>query len=329
MKHISILVPQGAAVLGCIEGAFKTFTIANTFLESKGKPALFNVKLVGLTREARIYDKLFTVQPNHAISEVEKTDLIIIPPVNGMMEKVISINKDFFPWINKQYIGGAEVASLCMGSFLLAATGLLKGKKCSTHWIAQNDFRKMFPDVHLASDKVITDEQGIYSSGGANSFWNLLLYIVEKYTSRDLAVQIAKYYEIEIDRDNQSSFIMFKGQKDHEDEPIKKAQEYIENNFNRKITVDQLASMVAIGRRNLERRFKKATSNTVVEYIQRVKIEAAKISLESSRENVNEVMYKVGYADTKAFRNTFKKITGLSPVQYRNKYHREISYKSV
>src|SRR5690606_10598802 len=112
----------------------------------------------------------------------------------------------------------------------------------------------------------------------------------------------------------------FKGQKDHEDESIKKALEFIENNFQEKITVDQLASMLAFGRRNLERRFKKAISNTMVEYIQRVKIEAAKMSLETSRENVNEVMYKVGYTDTKAFRTTFKKITGMSPLQYRVKY---------
>ncbi|MFA6457146.1 MAG: helix-turn-helix domain-containing protein [Bacteroidota bacterium] len=329
MKTISILVPNGAAVVGCIEGAFKIFNLANTFLEERGKPPLFTVQLVGLNAEARIYDKLFAIQPDHVFSDVKKTDLIIIPPVNGAMEDVISINKEFFPWINKQYLAGSEVASLCVGTFLLASTGLLKRKKCSTHWIAEHEFRKMFPDVNLVSDKIITDQQGVYSSGGANSFWNLLLYLVEKYTDRSLAVQIAKYYELEIDRDNQSSFIMFKGQKDHEDEPIKKVQEYIENNFNKKITVNQLASMVAIGRRNLERRFKKATSNTVVEYMQRVKIEAAKISLESSRENVNEVMYKVGYSDTKAFRTTFKKITGLSPVQYRNKYHHEIAYQRV
>src|SRR6185312_8490868 len=105
----------------------------------------------------------------------------------------------------------------------------------------------------------------------------------------------------------------------------KKAQEFIENNFEEKITVDQLASMLALGRRNLERRFKKATSNTVVEYIQRVKIEAAKLNLESGRDNVNEVMYKVGYTDPKAFRITFKRLTGLSPVQYRARYNREIA----
>ena len=118
--------------------------------------------------------------------------------------------------------------------------------------------------------------------------------------------------------------MMFSGQKDHEDEPIKKAQAFIEENFHQKITVDELASMFSLSRRNLERRFKRATSNTVVEYIQRVKIEAAKMSLESTRENVNEVMYKVGYTDTKAFRTTFKKITGISPIQYRTKYNPQV-----
>jgi transcriptional regulator GlxA family with amidase domain len=186
------------------------------------------------------------------------------------------------------------------------------------------EFRKMYPDVELVEDKIITDEHGIYSSGGAFSYLNLILYLIEKYASRDMAVVCAKIFQIDIDRSTQSPFVIFRGQKDHEDEPVKKAQEYIETNFQDKITVDHLASLLAVGRRNLERRFKKATSNTVAEYIQRVKIEAAKASLESSRENVNEVMYKVGYTDTKAFRTIFKRITGLSPMQYREKYNKEV-----
>ncbi|MEO5889162.1 MAG: helix-turn-helix domain-containing protein, partial [Ferruginibacter sp.] len=232
-------------------------------------------------------------------------------------------NRDFIPWIIKQYKGGAEIASLCMGAFLLASTGLLKGKKCATHWMATNEFRKMFPDVNLVTEKIITDEQGIYSSGGAFSYLNLILYLIEKYAGREIAVLSAKVFAIEIQRENQLSFTIFQGQKEHTDEPVKKAQLFIEDNFPERITVDQLASMLALGRRNLERRFKKATANTVVEYIQRVKIEAAKNSLETYRENVNEVMYKVGYNDPKAFRNTFKKITGLSPIEYRNKFNRE------
>ncbi len=182
----------------------------------------------------------------------------------------------------------------------------------------------MFPDVDLVADKIITDENGIYSSGGANSYWNLLLYLLEKYTDRNMAILASKYFEIEMDRKSQSPFIMFNGQSEHQDEPIKKAQEFIETNFQDKITVDQLSSMFAIGRRSLERRFKKATCNTVSEYIQRVKIEAAKKSFEGSRKNINEVMNDVGYSDTKAFRTTFKKITGLSPVGYKNRYNKDM-----
>ncbi len=169
----------------------------------------------------------------------------------------------------------------------------------------------------------MTEDDGIYTSGGAYSFLNLLIYIIEKYAGRDMAIMIAKAFMIDIDRISQSPFIMFRGQKSHDDEPIKKAQEFIEHNFEEKITVDQLASMLALGRRNMERRFKKATSNTVVEYIQRVKVEAAKKNLETSRKNINEVMYEVGYSDTKAFRTIFKKITGLSPIEYKQKYNRE------
>lgn len=323
MKHISILVPRGAAALSCIEGSYTLFTKANDFFTNAGKSPLFNVQLVGLTKEVQVYDRLFRVSPDVEIENVHKTDLIIIPAVNGEMEKVIEDNKDFLPWISGQHRKGAEVASLCVGTFLLASTGLLEGKKCSTHWLSENIFRKMFPDLNLVSDKIVTDEQGIYTSGGANSFWNLLLYLVEKYTDREMAILMSKYFAIEIDRVSQSSFIMFNGQRDHQDECVKKAQEFIEHNFRDKITIDQLSDMVAVGRRSLERRFKKATCNTLSEYIQRVKIEAAKKSFETSRKNINEIMFDVGYSDTKAFRTIFKKTTGLSPVEYRNKYNKE------
>ena len=321
MKHISILVPQGA-ILGSVEGPRQVFTEVNKFLQSMGKPALFKVQLVGLNREVPVCGGKYTVYTDAVISDLAKTDLVIIPALDGDMEQCLENNRSFIPWVVQQYSGGAEVASLCVGAFLLASTGLVKGRQCATHWMAANDFRRMFPDVLLVEDKIITDEQGIYSSGGAFSYLNLILYLVEKYAGRQIAVFLSKAFQIDIQRHSQSPFVIFRGQKEHTDEPIKKAQEFIEKNVQEKLTVDQLASLCALSRRNLERRFKKATSNTVVEYIQRVKIEAAKMSFESSRDNVNEVMYKVGYSDTKAFRTTFKRITGLSPVQYRNKYNR-------
>ena len=323
MKHVSILVPLGQTSLTNIEGTHQILCEVNGFRTAMGKEPLFNIQLVGLARETTQRNGLFTIAPDVLIDQVKKTDLIIIPAIFGELKDVMTMNAPLLPWIVEQYRLGAEVASFCIGSFFLAATGLMKGKKCATHWRFANEFRQMFPDVNLVNDKIMTEEDGLYTSGGAYSYLNLVVYLVEKYAGRDIAILISKAFMIDIDRISQSPFIMFQGQKAHEDESVKKAQEFIEKNFEDKITVDQLAGMLALGRRSLERRFKKATCNTVTEYIQRVKIEAAKKGFETSRKNINEVMYTVGYADTKAFRTIFRKITGLSPVEYRNKYNKE------
>jgi len=322
MKHITILVPNDAVLASIVDPRYM-FTTINQFLEMGGGRPLFQVQLAGLSNDVFLNAGSFAVHMDILLQDLKKTDLIIIPALSGDMRSALQMNAGFIPWIEDQYRRGAEVASLCIGAFLLAATGLLNGKKCSTHWIYANEFREMFPEVTLVDDRIITEEDGLYSSGGANSYWNLLLYLVEKYTTREMAIRASKFFAIEIDRKSQSPFIMFNGQKKHEDSPIRNAQEFIENNITEKISVEELATRFAIGRRHFERRFKKATNNTPVEYIQRVKIEAAKKMLESGNKNVSEVMYEVGYADIKAFRSVFKKITGLSPIEYKNKYHKD------
>ncbi len=323
MKHVSILVPRGHTSVTNIEGTHQILTETNAILEAMGKDPLFKVQLVGINSETSQRNGLFTIKPDVLIGEVHKTDLIFIPALLSEPQKAMEMNREFIPWIIRQYELGAEVATFCVGAFFLAYTGLLNGKQCATHWRYANEFRRMFPQANLVDDKIMTEADGIYTSGGAYSYLNLILYLIEKHAGRDMSIQIAKTFMIDIDKYSQSPFIIFSGQKAHEDESVKKAQEYIERNFEDKITVDQLASMLALGRRSLERRFKKATSNTVTEYIQRVKIEAAKKDLESGRKNINEVMYDVGYVDIKAFRTTFRKITGLSPIEYKNKYNRE------
>jgi transcriptional regulator GlxA family with amidase domain len=321
MKRISILVPE-SSVLQAIADPQYLFSAVNQFMVVSGKKPLFDVQLVGLKKEVKLNDGLFSVNTSQLLKDVKKTDLVIIPALFGDMKNAIAKNQKFLPWINDQYKKGSEVASLCVGAFLLASTGLLNGKKCSTHWGFQNEFREMFPDVEVIDGSIITEEDRIYSSGGANSYWNLLLHLVEKYTDRQTAILASKYFAVDIDRESQSAFAMFQGQKKHNDDDIKDAQQFIENNIQEKITIDKLADLVSLGRRSFERRFKIATNNSVLEYINRVKIENAKRSFETSRKNINEVMYDVGYSDTKAFRTIFKKITGLTPIEYRNKYNK-------
>ncbi|MFA7273931.1 MAG: helix-turn-helix domain-containing protein [Crocinitomicaceae bacterium] len=319
MKKVTILIPE-TAVIEAIADPHYMFKAVNQFLIAMGKEPLFQVQLVGLSQEVKLENGLYSVHCEKLIAEVEQTDLIFIPALSGDMKEALKKNQAFLPWIVNQHRNGAEIASLCIGAFLLAETGLLNGKKCSTHWNSGNEFREMFPQVELVDGSIITEENGIYSSGGANSYWSLLLYLVEKYTNRDTAILASKFFAVDIDRTSQAAFMLFEGQKNHGDVEILKAQFYIEENFQEKMTVESLANHVALGRRSLERRFKKATNNSVLEYIQRVKIEAAKRSFETNQKQINEVMYDMGYSDSKAFRTLFKKNTGLTPVEYRNKY---------
>lgn len=317
--QISVFVPQ-YGVIEAITPAFRTFHTANEFLTVFGKPPIFKVEYVGLNEYVPANNGEYTIKTDRLLKNVVHTDLLIIPPTFGNTDTGIKANAEAIPYFKKLHLNGTSLASLCIGAFLLAETGLLDGKKCSTHWAHIMEFRAKYPLVEVEDGAIITEYDNIYSSGGASSLWNLILYLVEKFSDRETAVMISKYFALDIGRDSQSQFAIFKGQKNHGDEDIKKVQDYIENNFEDKIAIEDLANLITVGRRTFERRFKDATTNTPIEYIQRVRIEAAKKFFEASRKNVAEVMYNVGYTDTKAFRDIFRKITGLTPIEYRNKF---------
>jgi len=324
MKHLTILVPEGEGNnLSSIVGAYKIMMKANEHWWKQGHEPVFKIQLAGISDSVRYYDGLFAVQPHLHLADITKTDLIIIPSLNHHYQEAVQANSLMIEWLERQYKNGAEIASICTGAFLLASTGLLDGRNCSTHWTAADTFKTMFPKVNLHADSLITDEHGIYTNGGAYSFLNLIIYLVEKYFDRQTAIFCAKIFQIEIDRNSQSEFAIFTGQKQHNDDVVQQAQAYIEKNPEEKITIDDLSSKLRVGRRNFDRRFIKATGNTPVEYSQRVKIEVAKKAFETNRKTINEVMYEVGYSDVKAFREVFRKITGMSPLEYKIKYNKD------
>lgn len=319
--HISIYVPENA-VIESITPAYRAFKTANDFLTAHGKKPIFKVKYVGLKKTVITNDGEYLIKTDKLIKDLKKTNLLFLPAVYGDIGAALKANKKAIPFFQELYGKGASLASLCIGAFLLAETGLVDGKKCSTHWAYYEEFKRCYPNVEVADGAVITDEGNIYSSGGANSLWNLILYLLEKYTDREIAILASKYFAIDIDRNSQAAFSIFKGQKNHTDDEVINVQNFIEKNFPNKITIEDMADRVKLSRRTFERRFKKATNNSPIEYLQRVRIESAKRSFEVSRKNISEVMFDVGYTDTKAFRDVFKKITGLTPIEYRNKFNK-------
>ena len=322
MKHIAILALKQVNI-GSLENARQAFLEANECLKSRGEPSLFKVEVVGNDSPVQTCGGLYNIDADRLIDETVKADLIIIPPIRGDLTDGVQQNSAFVPWIRNQYNTGAQVASLCLGAFILAATGLLDNKLCVTHWKASEEFRKLYTKVKLVDDRVLTDEAGIYTGGGAFSSANLVVYLIEKYAGRDVAIYCSKVFQVDWGRRSQSPFVIFTGQKSHSDEEVKQAQVLIEKRYRDRLSVNEIIEDIGIGRRTFERRFKKETGNTVMEYIQRVKVEAAKRELEKGYKTVNEVMFEVGYLDNKAFRSVFRKYSGMSPSDYRMKYFNE------
>jgi len=320
MKQLTILVPQAKINMSSIAGTVEILNGANAYWKRMGHRSAINVSVAGLLPSLTLDNGFFSIHPAN-LAELPATDLVIIPSVS-YTDSLVKDNAELIQWIRQQYSNGAELATMCSGAFLLAATGLLDGKSCSTHWKLADQFRRLFPNVQLEIDKLIIAESGIYTNGGAYSFLHLVLFLVEKYFDRETAIYCSKVFQIDMDRTAQSAFFIFQVQKNHGDELICEAQKYIEAHVGGKVSFEALALRLATSRRNFDRRFIRATGNTPVEYLQRVKIEMAKKLLEGGRKTIAEVMQEVGYADDKAFREVFRKITGISPLEYRSKFSR-------
>lgn len=323
-KRITITVPEGQNNLSSIIGSYKILKAACAYRKERGFRERYSIELAGLSEQVEFHHGLFSVKPHTHIARIRKTDLIIIPAINQDYRLAVQKNQLLVEWVKRQYQNGAEVASICTGAFLLAASGLLDGKTCSTHWAFAEAFRATYPQVKLQPDQLITDENGIYTNGGAFSFLNLILYLIEKYMDRETAVFCSKVFQIESDRTSQSPFIIFNQQKAHDDAVIRKAQDYIEQHIDEKISMDRLALQLGISRRNFDRRFLRSTGNTPAEYLQRVRVEVAKKNLEQNTASITEIMFDCGYSDPKAFRDIFKRYTGMTPVEYRKRYARRL-----
>lgn len=319
MKNVFFLLPDGTMQPSLLFLGIELFDTVNKYLVDRGLKPYYTIKLAGYGISQQIGSASVKIGAED-VRKAGRADLVIMPGGSERNNYSSRKNQLLTNWMIEQHRAGAELAGLCTGAFFLAATGLLNKKECTTHWKMANRFASEYPEIELCSDKIITACNGIYTASGAVSSMNLILHLIEKFNGRQAAVYCAKMMHIDLDRKFQSDFVIFEGQKDHSDDAIRKMQVFIEKNIDDKISVEFLARKFAMPKRSLVRRFKKATHNLPLEYIQRTKIEAAKRKLESDRKSVNEVMYEVGYSDIKAFRNMFKKIAGLSPLEYRKKY---------
>lgn len=223
-------------------------------------------------------------------------------------------------WLVQCHQQGTTIASYCTGSFVLASCGLLNGKTATTHWRSADLFRRLFPSVRLDCDRMLIDNGKVICSAGSMSYIDLALYLVDKYVGKDIASDCAKLIVFDPVRQKQSPYASFQAQKEHNDQAILKAQEWIESHFNNDVFIDELAERVGLGARTFKRRFKLATAETPLSYLQRIRVEHAKQRLEKTTEPINQIIWSIGYEDISSFRQLFKRFTGVTPKDYREKF---------
>lgn len=199
MKHISILALTDATI-SSIDSAYQILNRVNDFLKYQGRPPFYKVEIVGVREIATLNNGLYRINVNQTITNLSKTDMVVIPLLCGDFSKALEKNREYADWMLRQHRQGAEIVSLCVGSFFLAFTGLLDNRRCAIHWAAKNEFTLMFPRVQVIDDTIITDENGVYTCGGGYSYLNLLLYLIEKHVGREFSVLASKMFEIDIER---------------------------------------------------------------------------------------------------------------------------------
>lgn len=322
MKHISLVVYEGV-LSTAISNTLALLTSANEAAVRKGMPVPFQIDLIGI-EEKKVQSALpILFECSKIISDHFDTEVVIIPPMNTDQEAIDSLlvqNRKLVDWIKEKYDQKAEIISLCTGAYFLVESGILNGMPATSHWGAMEDLQKRYPLIDFKPDHVVTHSKAIITGGGGFSSLNALLYFIEKNSSKEISVELSKYYALDYGRISQSVFSIFSGQRLHDDPEIHKAQRYIEEKFKSDISVEQIAGEVNMSKRNFIRRFKNATALNPIEYIQRIKIEAAKKALETGEANIADVTYSIGYSDLKTFRTLFKRITGCTPVDYRNRF---------
>src|SRR5215469_3963024 len=265
-------------------------------------------------------DGPITIRPDVALSDVRRTDLIFIPTTGVSVEDAAERNAPVLPWLKRWHKRGAAVASVCSGVGLIAETGLLDGKRATTHWGLAEKFREMYPRVKWMPELMVTEDHGFYCGGGVNASLDLSLYLVEKFCGHEVAMQTAKALLIETPRAWQSGFAIVPLKTDHTDDNISSAQEWLHKNFAKTFSLEDPARRVGMSVRNFVRRFKQATGDSPLVYLQKLRIAAAKRMLESNHRSMQEISYAVGYQDSAFFRALFQRHTGVSPRAYRDRF---------
>lgn len=324
MKKLTFLAIDGC-MFSSINNMIDAFGIANLWhrvLNDTATAPLFETEIVSADGDPVCASGKVCIQPERSMTDVNATDMIFIPAFSEMVHLSAPKINTILAWIRARYEGGIPIVATCTGAFLLAETGLLDGRIATTNWQFARMFRRRYPDVRLQIDRMITEDDGLICSGAVTAIFNLTLHLIQRYGGEELTSVCAKSFLVDPNRESQAPYRVFRSSKHHGDPQVLEAQQWMEENYARTISIDAVARQVGISPRHFKRRFRKATGAPPLVYLQNVRIQAAKEKLETTQQSVNDITYGIGYEDSSTFRRLFKREVGLSPREYRDKFCR-------
>jgi transcriptional regulator GlxA family with amidase domain len=320
--HITILIP-GFGLPSPVIGPYEVFTNAGVLwntLRGEDIAAPFEVITASENGKAVRFEGGVTIKPDRAVSQIRKTDLIFIPTIGLEVERVFARNQKMLQFVQRQANKGTLVAGVCTGVAMLAEAGLLNGRPATTHWALADEYRQRYPLVDWKPELFITESDNLFCGGGVYASLDVCLYLVERLAGYEIAKQCGRALLIDAPRTWQASFSAPLLKQQHRDEQIKRAQDYLQEYFSAQFSMDELAERMGMSNRNFTRRFKHATGESPLNYLHKLRINCAKTLLETDFKSVQQVCYEVGYEDIPFFRNIFKRYTGMTPSEYKQRF---------
>ena len=321
MKEVVVLAFDNCLTSSVI-GLLDVFEISNNFSKmfTGNDRELFNVSLASVDGGPIKSFSQFPIQVDKSVEEISRADYIIIPPMMSEIENVLASNRRLVPWLLERHTQGSILASVCTGIFFLAEAGLLEDKSVTTNPLMLSLFHQRYPTVETDVTQVLIDEGDILTAGPTYAFIDLVVFLIEKYGGSNLAMQCSKLLLHDKNRKSQSPYFLSSIEQTHTDDDVQRIQDWIQQNQINTMTVEEIASRFHMSPRNLVRRFRSATGETPLTYLQRLRVEKAKRKLENSRQSVDQITLDIGYSDAKSFGRLFKRLTTLSPSEYRKRF---------
>jgi transcriptional regulator GlxA family with amidase domain len=252
---------------------------------------------------------------SHALS-------VLIIPGNERAPNDVSRNRPLTQWLREKHSEGVVIAAVCGGVFILARSGLLAGRQATTHWAFNEDFALQFPDVLTETGRMVIDYGDVVTAGGVLAWADLGLRLVERFLGPTVMLDTARFMNIDPPGREQQFYSDFVPKTKHGDTAILKAQHWLSTQRGQAIGVADAARFASLEPRTFLRRFVNATGMKPSEYQRRLRVSRAREMLEFSRIGIDAIAASVGYDDVGAFRRLFRKLVGLTPSEYRQRFCR-------